>query len=54
MAKVLQTEAKTQQDLSEATANLPDAQRERDSKAAAQAEVQRTVDALQRKWESIR
>jgi hypothetical protein len=54
MAKVLQTEAKTQQDLSEATANLPDAQRERDAKAAAQAEVQRTVDALQRKWESIR
>lgn len=54
MAKVLENEAKTQRDLSKSTSNLPDAQKAKDQQAAAQADVQRTVDALQRKLESIR
>lgn len=54
MAKVMQTEAKAQQELSKTSSNLPDMQKEKDQKSAAQAEVQRTVDALQRKLENIR
>lgn len=54
MAKVLEAEAKAQRDLSKSSSSLPDAQKAKDEKASAQAEVQRTVDALQRKLESIR
>ncbi len=54
MAKVMDTEAKTQKDLTKSSESLPEAQKAKEAKAAAQAEVQRTVDALQRKLESIR
>lgn len=54
MAKVMDKEAKAQKELSKSSANLPDAQKTQEQKAATQAEVQRTVDALQRKLENIR
>ncbi len=54
MAKVMDTEASAQKDLSKSTESLPDAQKAKEQKVSAQAEVQRTVDALQRKLESIR
>ena len=54
MAKEMDTEAKTQKDLTKSSESLPEAQKAKEAKAAAQAEVQRTVDALQRKLESIR
>ncbi len=54
MAKLMDKETKAQKELSKSTAELPDAQKAKDQKAGAQAEVQRTVDALQRKLDSIR
>ncbi len=54
LAKAMSAEAKAQGDLSKSTANMPDAQKEKEAKDAAQAEVQRTVDALQRKLDNIR
>lgn len=54
MAKAMSAEAKAQADISKYGSSLPDAQKAKEAKAAAQAEVQRTVDALQRKLESIR
>lgn len=54
MAKVMTAEAKAQADISKYGSSLPDAQKAREAKAAVQADVQRTVDSLQRKLESIR
>jgi hypothetical protein len=54
MAKAMQAEAETQKSLVKNADELPDAQKEREQKTAAQADVQRTVDALQRKMENIR
>mgnify|MGYP003377110242 FL=1 len=54
MAKAMKAEADGQKDVSKYTEALPDAQKTEQAKAATQAEVQRTVDALQRKMESIR
>lgn len=54
MAKVMDAEAKAQKDLTKSSSSLPDAQKEKEAKAAAQAEVQRTVDSLQRKLKNIR
>lgn len=54
MAKLMANEAKAQRELSKTSSNLPDVQQEQDAKAAARNEVQRTVDALQRKLENIR
>lgn len=54
MAKAMDAEAKAQRELSKSSSALPDAQKAKDQKASAQAEVQRTVDALQRKLDSIR
>lgn len=54
MAKAMDAEAKVQREISKSSSNLPDAQKATEAKAAEQAEVQRTVDALQRKLENIR
>ena len=54
MAKAMQSEADAQKSLSKSSSDLPDAQKAKELKAAAQAEVQRTVDSLQRKLENIR
>ncbi len=54
MAKAMKAEADAQKDVSKYTEALPDAQKTEQAKAATQAEVQRTVDALQRKMENIR
>lgn len=54
MASAMKDEADAQKDLSKYTEALPDAQKTKEAKAATQAEVQRTVDALQRKMENIR
>lgn len=54
MAKVMAKEAKIQTELTKSSSNLPDAQKKQEEKAASQADVQRTVDALKRKLESIR
>ncbi len=54
MAKLMQNEAKAQKELTKTSSNLPDAQKAKDEKVAAQSQVQRTVDALQRKLENIR
>lgn len=54
MAKAMKTESDAQKEVSKYTSALPDAQKTEQAKAATQAEVQRTVDALQRKMESIR
>lgn len=54
MAKLMDKEAKAQKELTKSTGSLPDAQKTKEERAAAQAEVQRTVDALQRKLENIR
>lgn len=54
MAKVMSDEANMQKDLSKNADDVPDAQKESEQKTAAQADVQRTVDALQQKMESIR
>lgn len=54
MAKLMDKEAKAQKEVAKTSSNLPDAQKAKEQKAAAQAEVQRTVDALQRKLENIR
>ncbi|MBP8822135.1 MAG: hypothetical protein KBH07_00665 [Flavobacteriales bacterium] len=54
MAKAMEAEAKSQKELTKSGTALPQAQKAKDQQAAAQAEVQRTVDALQRKLESIR
>lgn len=54
MASVMKAEASAQKDLSKHTSALPDAQKTEKDKAATEADVQRTVDALQRKLENIR
>ena len=54
MASIMKDEASAQKDLSKYTEALPDAQKTEQAKAATQTEVQRTVDALQRKLENIR
>jgi hypothetical protein len=54
MAKAMQDEAETQETLVKNADELPDAQKEKEKATASQAEVQRTVDALQRKLENIR
>ncbi|HMN06137.1 MAG TPA: hypothetical protein PKD45_10445 [Flavobacteriales bacterium] len=54
MAKLMDQEAKAQKEVAKTSSNLPDAEKAKDEKAATQAEVQRTVDALQRKLENIR
>lgn len=54
MAKVMTAEAKAQADISKYSSSLPEAQKAKEAKAAVQADVQRTVDSLQRKWEDIR
>lgn len=54
MAKAMDSEAKAQKELTKSGTALPQAQKAKEEKAAAQAEIQRTVDALQRKLESIR
>ncbi len=54
MASAMKEEASEQKDLSKYTEALPDAQKTEQAKAATQTEVQRTVDALQRKLENIR
>lgn len=43
-----------QEAMTKSSSNLPDAQKKQEEKAASQADVQRTVDALKRKLESIR
>jgi hypothetical protein len=54
MAKAMDGEAGAQKDITKYSSAVPDAQQAKDQQAAAQAEVQRTVDALQRKLDSIR
>lgn len=54
MASVMKDEANAQKELSKYTSALPDAQKTELAKAATQTEIQRTVDALQRKMENIR
>lgn len=54
LADTLKDETKTQADIAKYTAQVPDAAKARDAKAATQADVQRTVDSLQRKLESIK
>lgn len=54
MAKLMKTEAKAQKELTKASSNLPDEQKAKEEKVAVQTDVQRTVDSLQRKLESIR
>lgn len=54
MADAMEDEADAQKDLAKYTDALPDAQKTEEAKAATQAEIQRTVDALQRKKENIR
>ena len=54
LASALKDESKTQADIAKYTAAVPDATKVREAKATDQAEVQRTVDALQRKLEAVR
>ena len=54
MAKVMQDEADIRKDLAKNADEVPDTQKAKEQKTAEQAEIQRTVDALQHKLESIR
>ncbi|MBK8580548.1 MAG: hypothetical protein IPL86_01500 [Flavobacteriales bacterium] len=54
LASALKDESKTQADISKYTEAVPDAAKEREAKATDQADVQRTVDALQRKLEAVK
>ena len=54
LASTLKDESKTQSDIAKYTEAVPDATKTREDKASDQADVQRNVDALQRKLESVR
>ncbi|MBX2982465.1 MAG: hypothetical protein WBB32_01790 [Flavobacteriales bacterium] len=54
LSKVIAREAKAQRELDKSSSNIPGVQQEQDAKAAAHVDMQRTVDALKRKLESIR
>lgn len=54
LADLLKQETKTQGDITKYSAALPDAAKAHEAKAASQAEVQRAVDSLQHKLDSIK